>query len=170
MTQVIDETDKLELLKDFVSTNVWENQYIYVSYKSNGSVLFPKSIYLNSQFNFIDMPCYANKNSTSIDCSWVCLSGDFAVLLRAGMSLRKAIIYNIVSSVLCLVGMIIGVLLGNISSVTEWIFAAVGGMFLYIALVDMVSCFHLMKFFQFIDLLFIYIDMPKVMGEVPSII
>lgn len=63
--------------------------------------------------------------------------GDFAVLLRAGMSLRKAIIYNIVSSVLCLVGMIVGVLLGNISSVTEWIFAAVGGMFLYIALVDM---------------------------------
>lgn len=63
--------------------------------------------------------------------------GDFAVLLRAGMSLRKAIIYNIVSSILCLVGMIIGVLLGNISSVTEWIFAAVGGMFLYIALVDM---------------------------------
>lgn len=95
------------------------------------------------------MICYANKNSTSIDCSWVCLSGDFAVLLRAGMSLRKAIIYNIVSSVLCLVGMIIGVLLGNISSVTEWIFAAVGGMFLYIALVDMVSCFHLMKDFFF---------------------
>ncbi|GAB1610161.1 zinc transporter ZIP14-like [Argonauta hians] len=63
--------------------------------------------------------------------------GDFAVLLRAGMSLRKAITYNIISSVLCLFGMIIGVLLGNISSVTVWIFAAVGGMFLYIALVDM---------------------------------
>lgn len=55
------------------------------------------------------------------------------------MSLRKAITYNIVSSVLCLFGMIIGVLLGNIDSVTVWIFAAVGGMFLYIALVDMVS-------------------------------
>ncbi|XP_014772341.1 metal cation symporter ZIP14 [Octopus bimaculoides] len=63
--------------------------------------------------------------------------GDFAVLLRAGMSLRKAITYNIISSVLCLFGMIIGVLLGNINSVTVWIFAAVGGMFLYIALVDM---------------------------------
>ncbi|RUS70619.1 hypothetical protein EGW08_021623 [Elysia chlorotica] len=63
--------------------------------------------------------------------------GDFAVLLRAGMSAKQAIMYNCLSSLLCFLGMLIGVALGNMHSATEWIFACVGGMFLYIALVDM---------------------------------
>ncbi|KAL5015018.1 hypothetical protein ScPMuIL_009288 [Solemya velum] len=63
--------------------------------------------------------------------------GDFAVLLRAGMPAKQAMVYNCVSSILCLIGMFIGVTLGNISSASLWIFACVGGLFLYIALVDM---------------------------------
>ncbi|XP_062568479.1 zinc transporter ZIP6-like isoform X2 [Saccostrea cucullata] len=63
--------------------------------------------------------------------------GDFAVLLRAGMTVKQAIIYNCVSSVLGFFGMIIGVLIGNIGTATLWIFAAIGGIFLYIAFVDM---------------------------------
>ncbi|XP_077524787.1 zinc transporter foi-like isoform X2 [Amblyomma americanum] len=63
--------------------------------------------------------------------------GDFAVLLKAGMSVRQAVFYNVVSSVLCLLGMAIGISLGNVHSASSWIFAGVGGMFLYIALVDM---------------------------------
>ncbi|XP_012945688.1 zinc transporter ZIP10 isoform X1 [Aplysia californica] len=63
--------------------------------------------------------------------------GDFAVLLRAGMSAKQAILYNCLSSLLCFLGMLIGVAIGNISSASLWIFAVVGGMFLYIALVDM---------------------------------
>ncbi|CAG5122163.1 unnamed protein product [Candidula unifasciata] len=63
--------------------------------------------------------------------------GDFAVLLRAGMPAKQAVLYNCLSSLLCFVGMLIGVAVGNISSASLWIFAAVGGMFLYIALVDM---------------------------------
>ncbi|XP_037278343.2 zinc transporter foi isoform X1 [Rhipicephalus microplus] len=63
--------------------------------------------------------------------------GDFAVLLKAGMSVKQAVFYNIVSSVLCLLGMAIGISLGNVHSASSWIFAGVGGMFLYIALVDM---------------------------------
>ncbi|XP_055880904.1 zinc transporter ZIP10-like isoform X2 [Biomphalaria glabrata] len=63
--------------------------------------------------------------------------GDFAVLLRAGMSIKQAVLYNCLSSLLCLIGMLIGVAIGNISSASQWIFALVGGMFLYIALVDM---------------------------------
>lgn len=63
--------------------------------------------------------------------------GDFAVLLKAGMSVKQAVFYNMVSSVLCLLGMAIGISLGNIHSASSWIFAGVGGMFLYIALVDM---------------------------------
>ena len=64
--------------------------------------------------------------------------GDFAVLLRAGMSIRSAIVYNVVSSVLCFFGMFVGIGLGNIHEAAEWIFACVAGMFIYIALVDMV--------------------------------
>ncbi|BFZ22545.1 hypothetical protein BsWGS_25584 [Bradybaena similaris] len=63
--------------------------------------------------------------------------GDFAVLLRAGMPAKQAVLYNCLSSLLCFIGMLIGVAVGNISSASLWIFAVVGGMFLYIALVDM---------------------------------
>lgn len=65
--------------------------------------------------------------------------GDFAVLLKAGMTARQAIFYNMLSSLLCLFGMILGIVLGNNDSASSWIFACAAGMFLYIALVDMVS-------------------------------
>jgi zinc transporter 10 len=65
-------------------------------------------------------------------------SGDFAVLLRAGMSVKQAIVYNCVSSILCFLGMLVGVAMGNIHNASLWIFAGVGGMFLYISMVDMV--------------------------------
>ncbi|XP_071081820.1 zinc transporter ZIP10-like [Haliotis cracherodii] len=64
--------------------------------------------------------------------------GDFAVLLKAGMSIKQAVVYNCLSSVLCFVGMLIGVALGNIEEASMWIFACVGGMFIYISLVTMV--------------------------------
>lgn len=65
--------------------------------------------------------------------------GDFAVLLKAGMSARQAVFYNILSSVLSFFGMVAGVILGDTPEASAWIFAAAAGMFLYIALVDMVS-------------------------------
>ena len=69
----------------------------------------------------------------------MCIAGDFAVLLRAGMSVRQALTYNIVSSVLCFLGMFIGIILGNINSASLWIFAFTAGTFIYISLVDMVN-------------------------------
>ena len=60
------------------------------------------------------------------------------MLLKAGMSVKQAIFYNLVSSVLSYAGMVAGLLLGQISHVTPWIFAATAGIFLYVALVDMV--------------------------------
>ncbi|GIY11592.1 zinc transporter foi [Caerostris darwini] len=63
--------------------------------------------------------------------------GDFAMLLKTGMKVKQALLYNGLSSVLCFIGMIIGVSLGNVHSATSWVFAATAGMFLYIALVDM---------------------------------
>lgn len=73
---------------------------------------------------------------TSID--FFTFLGDFAVLLKAGMSARQAIFYNMLSSLLCLLGMILGVSLGKNETASSWLFAAAAGVFLYIALVDMV--------------------------------
>lgn len=65
--------------------------------------------------------------------------GDFAVLLKAGMTAKQAVFYNILSSVLSFFGMIMGVMVGDTPEASAWIFAVAAGMFLYIALVDMVS-------------------------------
>ncbi|VEL07418.1 unnamed protein product, partial [Protopolystoma xenopodis] len=62
---------------------------------------------------------------------------DFAVLLHAGMSVKTAIFYNLLSSLLCALGMILGVFLGSLPEVNAWLFMLTAGMFVYIALVDM---------------------------------
>lgn len=67
--------------------------------------------------------------------------GDFAVLLKAGMSAKQAIFYNILSSVLSFVGMCVGILIGDAPESSQWVFAVAAGLFIYIALVDMVSDF-----------------------------
>lgn len=63
--------------------------------------------------------------------------GDFAVLLKAGMTIKQALICNLISSVLCLFGVLIGLTIGTSYDIAPWIFACTAGMFLYIALVDM---------------------------------
>lgn len=68
----------------------------------------------------------------------IAVLGDFAVLLQAGMSAKQAVFYNLLSSILCFIGMCFGVFLGHNETTTQWVFAAAAGMFLYIALVDMV--------------------------------
>lgn len=68
--------------------------------------------------------------------------GDFAVLIKNGMSIRRAVLYNTLSSVLCLLGALTGVFIGRID--VGWVSALIAGMFLYISLVDMVpqlSCY-----------------------------
>ncbi|KAG7268090.1 hypothetical protein CRUP_011866 [Coryphaenoides rupestris] len=63
---------------------------------------------------------------------------DFAVLLKAGMSVKQAIAYNLLSALMAYVGMAIGTAVGQYAhNVTSWIFAVTAGMFLYVALVDM---------------------------------
>ncbi|XP_035905945.1 zinc transporter foi [Anopheles stephensi] len=64
--------------------------------------------------------------------------GDFAVLLKAGMSAREAVYYNLLSSVLSLLGMVLGIVVGHQPEASGWVFAVAAGMFLYIALVDMI--------------------------------
>jgi len=64
--------------------------------------------------------------------------GDFAVLLKAGMSVQKAVVYNIVSSVLSFTGMAVGVWIGEHEAATQWIYAFTAGTFLYISLADLI--------------------------------
>ncbi len=45
--------------------------------------------------------------------------------------------YNFLSALTCFVGLVLGILLGGLEGANEYIFALAGGMFLYIALVDM---------------------------------
>ena len=42
-------------------------------------------------------------------------------------------------------GMTLGILLGNVESMSTWIFSATAGIFLYVALVDMVSLSLLLR-------------------------
>uniref|UniRef100_A0A182PJW2 EF-hand domain-containing protein n=1 Tax=Anopheles epiroticus TaxID=199890 RepID=A0A182PJW2_9DIPT len=64
--------------------------------------------------------------------------GDFAVLLKAGMSAKEAVYYNLLSSLLSLLGMVVGIIVGHQPEASSWVFAVAAGMFLYIALVDMI--------------------------------
>lgn len=63
--------------------------------------------------------------------------GDFAVLLKAGMSVKMALLANFLSALSCFIGLFIGIEVGQQGEVRLWFFAIAGGIFLYVALVDM---------------------------------
>lgn len=65
--------------------------------------------------------------------------GDFAVLISSGMTVRQALGFNFLSACTCYIGMIVGILLGDLTQSASFIFALAGGMFLYISLVDMMG-------------------------------
>ncbi|XP_022252668.1 zinc transporter ZIP8-like [Limulus polyphemus] len=65
--------------------------------------------------------------------------GEFAILLNAGMTLRQAVLYNFLSACTCYIGLVFGILLGDFTHGTPHTFALVGGMFLYISLVDIMG-------------------------------
>lgn len=65
--------------------------------------------------------------------------GDFAVLISSGMTVRQALGFNFLSACTCYIGMVVGILLGEMTSSASYIFALAGGMFLYISLVDMMG-------------------------------
>ncbi|XP_077978112.1 metal cation symporter ZIP14-like [Glandiceps talaboti] len=63
--------------------------------------------------------------------------GDFAILLNSGMSVKKALLFNFLSACMCYLGLVTGIILGEYTDGARWIFALTCGMFLYIALVNM---------------------------------
>ena len=67
-----------------------------------------------------------------------CVTGDFAILLNSGMTMKQALVFNFLSACMCYLGLVFGILIGELTHGSPYIFALAGGMFLYISLVDMV--------------------------------
>ncbi|KAL8570967.1 hypothetical protein ACOMHN_037827 [Nucella lapillus] len=63
--------------------------------------------------------------------------GDFAVLLKNGLTVRRALMWNLVSSLTAFLGLFISLAVATDDQVQTWIFAVTAGMFLYIALADL---------------------------------
>ncbi|KAJ8298678.1 hypothetical protein KUTeg_022738 [Tegillarca granosa] len=63
--------------------------------------------------------------------------GDIAVLLHSGFTMKRALLCNFLAAVVCFVGLVIGVLVGDTTDGNQWIFGIAGGLFIYIALADM---------------------------------
>ncbi|XP_065052555.1 zinc transporter ZIP10-like [Rhopilema esculentum] len=63
--------------------------------------------------------------------------GDFAILIQSGLPIKMALLLNFLSSLTSVFGALIGVSLGQAMDATSWIFALTAGLFVYIALADM---------------------------------
>ncbi len=71
--------------------------------------------------------------------TWASLSGDTAILLSAGWSPLKVFIFQLVSASTAFVGLYIGIAVSEGSEVVQqWIFVIAAGLFLYVALADVV--------------------------------
>ena len=69
--------------------------------------------------------------------------GDFGVLIHSGLSKSKAILYNLISASLAILGVLIGLLLGSyIDSVVVYILPIAAAGFIYIATADLIPELH----------------------------
>nr|XP_002734971.1 PREDICTED: zinc transporter ZIP12-like [Saccoglossus kowalevskii] len=63
--------------------------------------------------------------------------GDFAILMNGGLNYKMALLCNSLSAMCAFIGLYIGLSIGADESARQWIFAITAGIFLYIALVDL---------------------------------
>jgi len=85
--------------------------------------------------------------------------GDFAVLIHSGLSLKKTVFYNLLSSFCSFIGVILVFILGSkISSFSSFLLPITAGGFIYLAASDLIPELHRhdQKLFQsFFQLIFI---------------
>ena len=70
--------------------------------------------------------------------------GNYAVLVRYGLSHIQALILNFLTACTSFIGFYIGVSVASDPNISLWIFAITAGMFFYVSLVDLVT-----KYFNF---------------------
>ncbi|GIY44052.1 zinc transporter ZIP10 [Caerostris extrusa] len=63
--------------------------------------------------------------------------GDFVVLLSTGLSFSKALWVNFLSGLTCFAGLYIGIYIGDNEVARQWVMAVTAGIFLYVALGEM---------------------------------
>ncbi|XP_056096125.1 zinc transporter ZIP4 [Rhinichthys klamathensis goyatoka] len=63
--------------------------------------------------------------------------GDFAILLHCGVSVKRALLLNIGSSLTSFIGLYIALSVSTETAAIEWISAVTAGLFLYVGLADM---------------------------------
>lgn len=63
--------------------------------------------------------------------------GDFAALLQAGLSVRQALVLNLASALTAFAGLYVALAVGVGEESEVWILAVASGLFLYVALCDM---------------------------------
>lgn len=66
------------------------------------------------------------------------VSGDFAILLHCGLSVKRALLLNVGSALSSFVGLYIALSVSTQTVAKEWISAVTAGLFLYVGLADMV--------------------------------
>jgi zinc and cadmium transporter len=65
--------------------------------------------------------------------------GDFGVLIRAGFTKQKALFYNLLTALTCIIGGIIGfIFLNKINFIVPYIIAITAGGFIYVAVSDLI--------------------------------
>ncbi|XP_060063059.1 metal cation symporter ZIP14-like [Ylistrum balloti] len=64
--------------------------------------------------------------------------GDIAILLHTGMTIKRALLLNFLAAVAIYIGLVIGIVVGENTDANTYIFAFAGGLFVYIALADMI--------------------------------
>lgn len=64
--------------------------------------------------------------------------GDYAILIQSGFTHGWALFWNFLSATTAIIGFFVGAAVSTNEGARQWIFAVTIGMFLYIALVDLV--------------------------------
>ncbi len=69
--------------------------------------------------------------------------GDFAILLKAGLTKKKAFLYNLLSQLTAVIGGVVTYFVGNsVEGILPYIIALTSGFFIYIALTDLIPDIH----------------------------
>ncbi len=67
----------------------------------------------------------------------ICIQGNYAVLVRSGLSHFEALIFNLISALPGFAAFYIGVSIPSDSDAVVWILTITAGMFIYVSLVDL---------------------------------